>query len=92
MEEVEELNSFELISPILFAKYSAVSHIYNVDKFQATELLKLGCDVYFSSIKSDGEEWNAYLVDLGYKYMYIGGELSIAIDKIIKKHTIPDKV
>lgn len=92
MEEVVLSNNMELIDPVLFAKYSAVSHIYNVDKFQAVKLLELGCDVYFSSIKSDGVEWNAYLVDLGYKCMHIGGELSIAINKIIKKHTIPDKV
>jgi hypothetical protein len=90
--EVEVSNGFELISPMLFAKYSAVSHIYNVDKFQAAKLLKLGCDVYFSSIKSDGEEWNAYLVDLGYKYGRIGSELLIAVNDIIDKHTIPDKV
>ena len=77
---------------MLFAKYSSVSHIYNVDKFQAAKLLKLGCCVYFSSIKCDGEEWNAYLVDLGYKFNNIGGELSIAINDIIDRYTIPDKV
>lgn len=90
--EVKVSGGFKLIDPILFAKYSAVSHMYNVDKFQAAKLLRLGCDVYFSSIKSDGEEWNAYLVDLGYTHMRIGIEILIAINDIINKHTIPDKV
>ena len=68
MKETEiKLNDFELINEKKFVQYASISHMYKVDKFQARLLnTEYGISIYWCSFKKDGEEFDAYLADLGY--------------------------
>ncbi len=61
------LNDFELINEKKFVQYASISHMYKVDKFEARLLnTKYNISIFWCSFKKDGEEFNAYLADLGY--------------------------
>ena len=82
------LNNFELIDEKLFVQYASMSHMYKVDKFDASLLnTKYGISIFWCSLKRDGEEFDSYLAccDYGENEMMIGSKLFQAIYNVFKE-------
>jgi hypothetical protein len=66
-EEEVKLNKFKLVNAVDFVQMASIPHCKKVDKFGARYLnLEFDITIYWCSIKKDGEEFDAYLADLGY--------------------------
>ena len=91
MEQKENeviFNDFILVNESQFVISASIPHIFKVDKFQARMLnIKYRIKIYWCSYKRDGEEFDAYLADLGYgkneKLIY--SKLTEAIDSIFEQ-------
>ena len=69
MEDQIIPNTFTLINETLFVQYASHSHMYQVNKHQARLLnTKFGVDIYWCSIKRDGNEFDAYLAEFGFPH------------------------
>jgi hypothetical protein len=78
-EDVIVLDNFELVNEMTFLSYSSNSSMYKVNRTQARLLnKKYGVDIFWCSIKRDGEEFDSYLAYFGYpsdKNFWIGNKL-----------------
>jgi hypothetical protein len=92
MQEEIIMNNFNLINELLFIQYCSQSNMHQVNEHQARYLKnKLNVDIYWCSIKKDGQEFNAYLAYFGFAHQpnyQIGLKIDMAKQDIITGEAI----
>lgn len=86
MEEIQ-MNDFKLLDAIDFAIMASYSKFYLVNKDQARILnIKYNIDIYWSSIKKNGEEFDSYLADftMGENEHIIGSKMLNAFQSVFE--------